>query len=169
MRILLLAQFYPPVIGGEERHVRNLAVALAARGLDVHVATLGTDRGEPQHDRGVTVHVLEHVGSRIPALYPTADRPLALPVPDPLTTRGLQRLVADLRPDVVHAHNWIVSSWTALPAAYRTAPRSSTPSTTPPTSAPPRRSGARPPRARARARAAACRARGSTTAPAAAR
>jgi hypothetical protein len=24
MRILLLAQFYPPVIGGEERHVRNL-------------------------------------------------------------------------------------------------------------------------------------------------
>lgn len=120
MRVLLLAQFYPPVIGGEERHVRNLAVALAARGLDVHVATLGTDRGEPQQDPGVTVHVLEHVGSRLPALYPTADRPLALPVPDPLTTRDLHRLVSELRPDVVHAHNWIVSSWTALPAAYRT-------------------------------------------------
>ena len=120
MKVLLLAQFYPPVIGGEERHVRNLAVALAARGLDVHVATLGTDRGEPQQDPGVTVHVLEHVGSRIPALYPTADRPLALPVPDPLTTRDLARLVGDLRPDVVHAHNWIVSSWTALPTAYRT-------------------------------------------------
>lgn len=119
MRVLLLAQFYPPVIGGEERHVRNLAVALAARGLDVHVATLGTDRGEPQQDAGVTVHVLEHLGSRLPALYPTADRPLALPVPDPLTTRGLSRLVREVRPDVVHAHNWIVSSWTALPAAYR--------------------------------------------------
>lgn len=119
MRILLLAQFYPPVIGGEERHVRNLAVALAARGLDVHVATLGTDRGEPQQDPGVTVHVLEHVGSRVPALYPTADRPLALPVPDPLTTRDLSRLVAAVRPDLVHAHNWIVSSWTALPTAYR--------------------------------------------------
>jgi glycosyltransferase involved in cell wall biosynthesis len=119
MRVLLLAQFYPPVIGGEERHVRNLAVALAARGLDVHVATLATDRGEPQQDPGVTVHVLQHVGSRVPALYPTADRPLALPVPDPLTTRDLARLVREVRPDVVHAHNWIVSSWTALPAAYR--------------------------------------------------
>lgn len=119
MRVLLLAQFYPPVIGGEERHVRNLAVALAARGLDVHVATLATDRGEPQQDPGVTVHVLEHVGSRVPALYPTADRPLALPVPDPLTTRALSRLVREVRPDVVHAHNWIVSSWTALPTAYR--------------------------------------------------
>lgn len=120
MRILLLAQFYPPVIGGEERHVRNLAVALAARGLDVHVATLATDRGEPQQDPGVTVHVLEHVGSRVPALYPTADRPLALPIPDPLTSRGLSRLVGDLSPDVVHAHNWIINSWTALPTAYRT-------------------------------------------------
>ena len=29
MRILLLSQFYPPVIGGEERHVRNLGAALA--------------------------------------------------------------------------------------------------------------------------------------------
>jgi hypothetical protein len=29
MRILLLSQFYPPVIGGVERHVRNLGTALA--------------------------------------------------------------------------------------------------------------------------------------------
>jgi hypothetical protein len=29
MRILLLSQFYPPVIGGEERHVRNLGAGAA--------------------------------------------------------------------------------------------------------------------------------------------
>jgi glycosyltransferase involved in cell wall biosynthesis len=40
MRILMLAQFYPPTIGGEERHVRNLSMALARRGHDVTVATL---------------------------------------------------------------------------------------------------------------------------------
>ena len=40
MRILMLAQFYPPTIGGEERHVRNLSAALARRGHDVTVATL---------------------------------------------------------------------------------------------------------------------------------
>ncbi|MCM0618905.1 glycosyltransferase family 4 protein [Nocardioides bruguierae] len=119
MRVLLLAQFYPPVIGGEERHVRNLATALAARGHDVHVATLGTDRGAPQEDDGVTVHVLEHTGSRVPALYPTADRPLALPVPDPFTVRGLARLAREVRPDVAHSHNWIINSWLAVPAAHR--------------------------------------------------
>lgn len=118
MRVLLLAQLYPPIIGGEERHVRNLAVALAARGHDVHVATL--DAGlAPQREPGVTVHLLDHVGRRAPGLYPVADRPLAVPVPDPWTTRDLARLVRGLGPDVVHAHNWVVASYAVLPAARR--------------------------------------------------
>ncbi len=78
----MLAQFYPPVIGGEERHVRNLAVELASRGHDVHVACLDVGR-PPVVDPGVSVHLLANVGAKVPALYPTADRPLALPVPDP--------------------------------------------------------------------------------------
>lgn len=127
MRVLLLAQFYPPVIGGEERHVRNLAVALAARGHDVHVATLkvgpgahGAAGARVPADPGVHVHLLDNVGQRVPALYPTADRPLALPVPDPLTSRALARLAERLRPDVVHSHNWILASWLPLAAARRT-------------------------------------------------
>ena len=40
MRILLLSQFYPPIVGGEERHVQNLAAALVRRGHQVSVATL---------------------------------------------------------------------------------------------------------------------------------
>ena len=39
MRILLLAQFFPPDVGGEERHVFNLANSLAERGHEVAVAT----------------------------------------------------------------------------------------------------------------------------------
>jgi hypothetical protein len=39
MRILLLAQFFPPDIGGEELHVFNLANTLAGRGHEVAVAT----------------------------------------------------------------------------------------------------------------------------------
>lgn len=118
MRVLLVAQFYPPVIGGEERHVRNLAVALAARGLDVHVATLDVG-GTPQQDPGVTVHLVDNLGRRAPRLYPTADRPLALPLPDPLSVRSLARVLDEVRPDVVHAHNWLVNSLLALPAAHR--------------------------------------------------
>jgi glycosyltransferase involved in cell wall biosynthesis len=114
----MLAQFYPPVIGGEERHVRNLSVELASRGHDVHVACLDVGR-PPLVDPGVTVHALANVGAKVPALYPTADRPLALPVPDPFVTRALSRLVASLRPDVVHAHNWIINSYLPLAAARR--------------------------------------------------
>jgi glycosyltransferase involved in cell wall biosynthesis len=116
--VLLLAQFYPPVIGGEERHVRNLAVELASRGHEVHVACLDVGR-PPVVDAGVTVHVLPNVGVKVPALYPTADRPLALPAPDPLVSRALSRLVASVRPDVVHAHNWIINSYLPLAAARR--------------------------------------------------
>ena len=114
----MLAQFYPPVIGGEERHVRNLGLELAARGHDVHVACLDVGR-PPMVDPGVSVHVLPNVGAKVPALYPTADRPLALPIPDPYVSRALARLVARLRPDVVHAHNWIINSYLPLAAARR--------------------------------------------------
>ena len=41
----------------------------------------------------MTVHPLPNVGAKVPALYPTADRPLALPVPDPLAVRALSRVV----------------------------------------------------------------------------
>lgn len=118
MRILELAQFYPPVVGGEERHVRNLSVALAARGHDVHVACLDTGQ-PPDRDPGVTVHPLTNVGVRVPALYPTADRPLALPIPDPLASRALAAVVRRVQPDVVHAHNWIINSYLPLASARR--------------------------------------------------
>ena len=118
MRILQLAQFYPPVVGGEERHVRNLSSELARRGHDVHVACLDVGK-DPDDDVDVTVHTLPNVGSRIPALYPTADRPLALPVPDPLAVRALRRIVREVRPDVVHTHNWIINSYLPLASARR--------------------------------------------------
>ena len=114
----MLAQFYPPVIGGEERHVRNLSLELASRGHEVHVACLDVGR-PPVADPGVTVHALPNVGVRVPALYPTADRPLSLPIPDPLVSRALARLVASVGPDVVHAHNWIINSYLPLAAARR--------------------------------------------------
>jgi glycosyltransferase involved in cell wall biosynthesis len=114
----MLAQFYPPVIGGEERHVRNLSVELAARGHEVHVACFEVGQ-PPETDPGVTVHTLPNLGAKVPALYPTADRPLALPIPDPYVSRALSRLVASVRPDVVHAHNWIINSYLPLAAARR--------------------------------------------------
>jgi glycosyltransferase involved in cell wall biosynthesis len=43
MKVVLATQTYAPVIGGEERHVQNLAGWLAGHGHYVHVATQALD------------------------------------------------------------------------------------------------------------------------------
>ena len=115
MRVLLVAQFYPPVIGGEERHVRALAQGLSQRGHRVTVATLAVE-GAPgsEDDDGVRVERLPGTAQRLPSLY--RSRRLAAPVPDPETFAALRRLVAETAPDIVHAHNWLVHSYLPLAA-----------------------------------------------------
>lgn len=115
MRVLLLAQFFPPDIGGEERHVFNLANALAGRGHEVSVATQQMD-GVPREEilpSGVRVHRFATAAMHLPGVYST-DRAHHPPVPDPLGVRELARIVRDEQPHIVHAHNWIVNSAVAL-------------------------------------------------------
>jgi glycosyltransferase involved in cell wall biosynthesis len=115
MRILLLAQFFPPDVGGEERHVFNLANTLAGRGHEVAVAT---QRMADVADRetlasGVRVYRFATAAMRLPGVYSTS-RTHHPPLPDPLGVRELARITRLERPDVVHAHNWIVNSAVAL-------------------------------------------------------
>jgi glycosyltransferase involved in cell wall biosynthesis len=124
MRILLLAQFFPPDIGGEERHVFNLATALAERGHEVAVAT---QRMADVPDRetlasGVRVHRFGTAAMRLPGLYSTS-RTHHPPLPDPLGVRELARITRQERPHVVHAHNWIVNSAVALRRSSPAGPR----------------------------------------------
>lgn len=115
MRLLLLAQFFPPDIGGEERHVFNLANTLADRGHHVAVATQRLT-GTPDVEvlpSGVRVYRFETIAMRFPRLYST-DRLHHPPLPDPLAVRELRRIVRREQPDVIHAHNWIVNSAVAL-------------------------------------------------------
>jgi glycosyltransferase involved in cell wall biosynthesis len=120
LNVLLLAQFYPPMIGGEEQHVHALASGLGARGHRVTVATLRTP-GSPERETsdGVDVVRLPGTVSRIGALY-SSSRRLAPPIPDPETTLALRRLIRAVAPEVVHAHNWLVASY--LPLADRRRP-----------------------------------------------
>ena len=104
MRILLLAQFFPPDIGGEERHVFNLSNTLAERGHDVTVATQRMV-GVPDQETlasGVRVHRFATAAMRLPGVYSTS-RTHHPPLPDPLGIRELSRIARQERPHVVHA------------------------------------------------------------------
>jgi glycosyltransferase involved in cell wall biosynthesis len=107
----MLSQFYPPVIGGEERHVATLSQALAARGHTVSVATIGSpDSFGVRTEDGIRVHRLPTSTQRLPRLYSDGGRPHAPPIPDPELVRALRGVIQRETPDVVHAHNWIVNS-----------------------------------------------------------
>ncbi|HEY2716697.1 MAG TPA: glycosyltransferase family 4 protein [Solirubrobacterales bacterium] len=118
MKVLMLAQTYAPVVGGEERLVEDLSRELAARGHEVVVATLRQPQAEPQADQGgVRVRLLGSSVHSIPGLPTHETTRYAAPLPDPRTTAELRTVLREERPDVVHAHNWLVDSY--LPLARR--------------------------------------------------
>jgi glycosyltransferase involved in cell wall biosynthesis len=115
MRILMLAQSFSPVVGGEERIVEDLSAELSHRGHEVAVATLRQPLGEPPpREDGVEVELLGTAMTRVPGLAADPERAYAPPGPDPLAVRDLRRVIARRRPDVVHAHNWLDHSYLPL-------------------------------------------------------
>jgi glycosyltransferase involved in cell wall biosynthesis len=114
MKVLMLTELYPPHIGGTELHVRNLSRGLAARGHDVSVATIADGTGPSvEYDEGVRVNRVKATTVRSTSMTPTG-RSYMPPAPDPEVLLALRRLIAEQRPDVVHAHNWIVHSYVPL-------------------------------------------------------
>jgi glycogen(starch) synthase len=120
LRILLVADFYPPEPGGLEAHARRLARALITRGHEVAVATVAGGAGLPAMDDQVRVVRWPTSVGRLKLLYRDRSRPFHPPWPDPAFTRRLGRLAAAFRPDVVHAHGWCAFS--ALAACRPGAP-----------------------------------------------
>lgn len=121
MHILMLAQFYAPIIGGEERHVQDLCIELVKRGHKVTVATLQIPGvADFEVDQGVQVYRIKSTTQRASWLY-KQERTHAPPFPDPEVTWALRRIIERERPDIVHAHNWLLYSflplkmWSGLP------------------------------------------------------
>lgn len=111
MRILLLAQFYPPIMGGVERHVQSLGAGLVARGHDVSVATLWhKGLAEFEMDGAVRVHRIRGTMQRLTKLF-TVERQHSPPFPDPEAAAALRRVILAEKPDIVHAHNWLMHSF----------------------------------------------------------
>lgn len=111
MRVLMVTQFYPPVAGGQEQHVRNLAQALAERGHAVEVVTIAADAPVGTTlDGAVPVHRVRTTAQRLPRLYADSARPHAMPIVDPGFRSAIGRLLAAGRFDILHAHDWSISS-----------------------------------------------------------
>jgi len=100
MRITIVCTYYPfpPSIGGVETIVRNVAIELAKRDHEVHVVTSNLDvtTQRPITDigvedwEGVVIHKLKPSGFKI-GYARTLD--------------GLRETIAEIKPDVIHAHN----------------------------------------------------------------
>jgi glycosyltransferase involved in cell wall biosynthesis len=114
----MVSQFYPPIQGGEELACRNLSVALAQRGHDVSVATLRLNHQQPPVEDvdGVRVHRIQGSLQRAEWLFSESGRRHAPPFPDPELMIGLQRIIREERPQVVHAHNWLGYQYLPLKA-----------------------------------------------------
>jgi len=115
MRILMLTQFYPPIIGGGAIHARSLGHELVSRGHEVAVATLRHEgQAEFELDRGMRVHRIRSSMSRMRWLFSDISRQYAPPFPDPEAMLELRRVITRERPEIVHAHNWLVYSFLPL-------------------------------------------------------
>jgi glycosyltransferase involved in cell wall biosynthesis len=121
LRILQVADFYKPFIGGMEQHVETLSRQLARRGHEVTVATAqlpGTVQDEISD--GVTIRRMASWSSAILAgHYQRSSAPFHPPIPDPGMIAGLHKIIDEFRPHIVHAHGWITYSCLAAAARRR--------------------------------------------------
>jgi glycosyltransferase involved in cell wall biosynthesis len=115
MRILMLADLYPPFKGGLEAHVAMLSEKLARIGHEVTVFTIESgDVHGVREEHGVTVESHQGLFQRIPFIYGDAAKRYPPPVEDPVLMRKLEKTICRTRPDIVHAHGWILYSLLGL-------------------------------------------------------
>lgn len=111
----MLAQSFAPIVGGEERVVEDLSRELIARGHDVSIATLQQPGGVAVDEvAGARVHPLRSSSYRVTRSNRDTERRHAPPAPDPETVLDLSRVLRRERPQIVHAHNWLVHSYLPL-------------------------------------------------------
>jgi glycosyltransferase involved in cell wall biosynthesis len=112
---MMLAQSFAPIVGGEERVVEDLSRELVARGHEVSIATLQQPGNvTPSEIAGAPVHALRSSAYRVTRGHQDTERRHAPPAPDPETVLDLRRVLERERPQIVHAHNWIVHSYIPL-------------------------------------------------------
>jgi glycosyltransferase involved in cell wall biosynthesis len=110
----MLSSLYLPLLGGIVTSVRSLSSELSKRGHDVIICTV-RQRDLPAYEEKdqVKIYRLEGLFQKIPFLFKDPARKWHPPAQDWLITRKLAPIIEREKPDVIHAHDWILYS--ALP------------------------------------------------------
>jgi glycogen(starch) synthase len=118
LRILHATDSFLPNVGGLELSIAALVRSQVSRGRVVAVATpLHPDAPAREDLDGAQVHRLPMAMARVPGAYADPTHLFFPPVPDPRFSRAFAALTRRFRPDVIHAHGWILYS--VLGAARR--------------------------------------------------
>jgi glycogen(starch) synthase len=118
LRILHATDSFLPNVGGLELAVAALVCSQVSRGRVVAVATAVHPDAPARDDLdGAQIHRLPMTMARVPGAYADPTHLFFPPVPDPRFARAAADLIRRFRPDVIHAHGWILYS--VLGAARR--------------------------------------------------
>ncbi|MGC8873875.1 MAG: glycosyltransferase family 4 protein [Chloroflexia bacterium] len=115
MRVLMLSWEYPPhIIGGLGKHVTELVPALVGEGIEVHVITPRLYGGSFEEGwAGLFVHRVD-----VPRMH-EYDFVSFVSEVNALMTLRAERLIREIgRPDLIHAHDWLVAR-TAVECKHR--------------------------------------------------
>jgi glycosyltransferase involved in cell wall biosynthesis len=111
LRVLLVTDSYPPLVGGATFWSQQVAQQMSERGHTVEVATTWQP-GAParEADGGVEVHRLRDLTSRVPGISADPYRHNPPPFPDPEAVLRLRRRIKKFKPDLVHSYGWLTHS-----------------------------------------------------------
>ncbi|HWA52838.1 MAG TPA: glycosyltransferase, partial [Solirubrobacterales bacterium] len=111
MKVLLVTDSYPPLVGGATFWSQQVARLMSARGHAMTVATTWQPQTEPfEMDDAVAVHRLRDLTSRVPGISADPYRHNPPPFPDPEAVLRLRRLIRRIEPDLVHSYGWLTHS-----------------------------------------------------------
>ncbi|MFG1931680.1 glycosyltransferase family 4 protein [Mycobacterium sp. NPDC048908] len=118
LRILHATDTFLPNVGGLELALAALVRGQVRRDQVAAVATAQHPDAPAREDLdGAPIHRLPMAMARVPGAYVNPTHLFFPPVPDPRFARAFADLLRNFRPDVIHAHGWVLYS--VLGAARR--------------------------------------------------
>ncbi len=111
LRVLLVTDSYPPLVGGATFWSQQVARQMSERGHEMTLATTWQpDTPAFEEDGEVAVHRLRDLTSRVPGISADPYRHNPPPFPDPEAVLRLRRLIKRTKPDLVHSYGWLTHS-----------------------------------------------------------